>query len=209
MAKSDKPAVAKPIFDVAHPGESAPSGNSKSVIISNRPLLKDPMMASTTVDNSAADAAANDNTDQPALAETANKSEPTLAEPTKATAADEPAKPAIGPTNTVQATDEADNKPTEEPANADDAKAKQSKAAEQAKAEDDEATKHQAATAKLADTKQYYLPINTVEKRRSQRFVILGILLSLLLIVAWADIALDAGLIHIGSLKSPTHFFSN
>ena len=70
-------------------------------------------------------------------------------------------------------------------------------------------TKRQAAIDKLTDNKKYYLPINAVEKRRSRRFVILGIILSLLLILAWADIALDSGLIHINGIKPLTHFFSN
>lgn len=72
-----------------------------------------------------------------------------------------------------------------------------------------QAAKHQAEIEKLTDSKKYYLPINTIEKRRSRRFVVLGTLLSLLLILAWADIALDAGLIHVNGVKPVTHFFSN
>jgi hypothetical protein len=39
--------------------------------------------------------------------------------------------------------------------------------------------------------------------------VALGVLLSLVLILAWADIALDAGIIQLGNVKPVTHFFSN
>src|SRR4051812_17019270 len=34
------------IVDVAHPGKTPPSPNSKSVIITHRPIMKDPMMNS-------------------------------------------------------------------------------------------------------------------------------------------------------------------
>jgi hypothetical protein len=68
---------------------------------------------------------------------------------------------------------------------------------------------HEAAVQKLVDGKKYFLPINAVEQRRSKRFVIAGVLLSLLLLIAWADIALDAGLIDLPNVKPVTHFFSN
>jgi hypothetical protein len=61
---------------------------------------------------------------------------------------------------------------------------------------------------KLLEEKTYYLPINSREKRKTKRFVLLGIVLSIILIAAWADIALDAGLIHIDNVKPVTHFFS-
>jgi hypothetical protein len=35
------------VFDVAHPGKSKPSSTSRPIIISNRPLLQDPMVSST------------------------------------------------------------------------------------------------------------------------------------------------------------------
>jgi hypothetical protein len=41
----DKP-VKKKVIDVSHPGDSAPSETSKPVIITNRPIMKDPMMVS-------------------------------------------------------------------------------------------------------------------------------------------------------------------
>jgi hypothetical protein len=69
--------------------------------------------------------------------------------------------------------------------------------------------KHQESIQKLVESKQYFLPINSVEQRRSKRFVALGILFSLVLAVAWVDVALDAGLVKIGNVKPVTHFFSN
>jgi len=32
------------VFDISKPGKSAPSSSSKPIIVSNRPILKDPMM---------------------------------------------------------------------------------------------------------------------------------------------------------------------
>lgn len=69
--------------------------------------------------------------------------------------------------------------------------------------------KHDEAVQKLVDGKQYYLPINAVEKRKTKHFVILGVVLSVLLLLTWADIALDAGLVQIPGVKPVTHFFSN
>lgn len=285
MAENDKPARPKPIVDVAHPGKSAPSGNSKSVIVSNRPLLKDPMVVADdakTPDDSPSQNAATKITvkgpDKPGTqpltaplletetpdasetaAETANPDKPAPAPKAASEAESKPEpepepKPETEPEAKLKPKHEkvlkpsATNTPADEPAAASDAPTPEDKdgkdqpatdkpkpdatenengdkpetadtdaegqsptkvSTEQLEAEAAAQAKHQAAIEKLADSKKYYLPINTVEKRRSRRFVAVGIILSLLLIVAWADIALDAGLIQIHGLKPVTHFFSN
>lgn len=95
------------------------------------------------------------------------------------------------------------------PAEGDQGQPADKAADEQSKAEAEQ-KKKEVAVQKLVDSKQYFLPINSVEQRKSKRFVALGILLSLLLAVAWVDIALDAGLIDLGGgVKPVTHFFSN
>lgn len=97
----------------------------------------------------------------------------------------------------------------------DDAKADaEAEEAKQAQAPVDDAAAKQAAERdaalqKLADSKQYYLPIKTVEQRRSQKVVVLGTLLSIVLVLAWVNIALDADLISLGNIEPLTHFFSN
>ncbi|HVX24523.1 MAG TPA: hypothetical protein VG992_04255, partial [Candidatus Saccharimonadales bacterium] len=45
-AKKPKPA-GKKIIDVAHPGTAKPSATAKPIIVTNRPILKDPMMVTT------------------------------------------------------------------------------------------------------------------------------------------------------------------
>jgi hypothetical protein len=220
MAKAKKPAAGSTIIDVSHPGQSAPADNSKSVIVSSRPILKDPMMvdedAPQAIDPTEDSLAkvSNKSGAQPLTAPVLEAKEPdeneTVAPTEDAEAADEPAKPAEplesseSPTPPAETEDKSDEANTEEaatPPNEDKTKLP--------KAETDQEIQRQAAVNKLIDDKKYYLPINTVEKRRSRRFVLIGIILSLLLALAWVDIALDAGLIQLNNVKPVTHFFSN
>jgi len=61
---------------------------------------------------------------------------------------------------------------------------------------------------KLVESHKYYLPINQVEKRKNKQYAIIGLIVIILLAAVWADIALDAGIIHISGVKPLTHFFS-
>lgn len=253
----DAKGPAKSVMDVSRPGKSAPPPNSKSVIVGNRPMLKDPMMVKDEADNSLVKVSkkAKDRlltaplleTEKPDAPETAasqkqpktdkaaspakpakkltpidtepeDKPDAKPAEPTEQTEP-EPAKPESKPQETEpeepQSKSEepkpepkADAPQTEDDKETPTAPAKDKNNAVDAEKDEKEA-KRQAAIEKLADSKKYYLPINMVEKRRSKHFAVVGILLSLLLVVAWADIALDAGLIHIKGIKPVTHFFSN
>jgi hypothetical protein len=254
MADTKKPAASKTktIIDVAHPGKSAPAGNSKSVIISNRPILKDPMVVDEApvsvedVAKSPTDTITKRSGPPPldVLHEEAKKSTETVELSKSATIAElaavaaakkpetsseepKPDKPAeTEPEDKAEAEPEKPEPKTDDKSEDDESKGDEadkdktdddSEEASSSKQDDSkketaeavEQAKQRAAIEKLADSKKYYLPINTVEKRRSRRFVVLGVVLSLLLIVAWADIALDAGLIHVSNIKAPTHFFSN
>jgi hypothetical protein len=66
---------------------------------------------------------------------------------------------------------------------------------------------HQAGIQKLVYSKQYFLPIVTVEERKNKRFIVIGIVLSLLLAISWLDVALDGGLISNTTIPH-THFFA-
>jgi hypothetical protein len=233
MAETSK-SRAKPISDVAHPGKSAPSDTSKAVIVNNRPILRDPMMAEESA---------------PAVEHTKN-----IADLAKEALARRQSAPKLAPTSEPETESESESEPApakpkpekpkaelkleptppesepKEPKKADDKPAKDSEDAqadEAAESETDPETetdsdskpapdpegdaeniKREAALEELVDGKKYFLPINSVERRRSKRIVIGGVLLSLILIVAWVDIALDASLIQLGGLKSVTHFFS-
>lgn len=218
--KSTKKTVAKP--DVEQPGKSAPAATSKPVIVTHRPIMKDPMMVED--DESTGNAPKEDlahaigpklqplsKPEEPEAGPKTNKEEP-AAEPDSSES--ETAKPAVEPEKKPENEPEApepdegepdeDRVPESRPAGQDSAEPKQ-------KAEADAARKKEQAIAveKLIMSGKYRLPINSVEKRKTKRFVALGILLAIILVLVWADIALDAGLIKAGGVKPVTHFFSN
>jgi hypothetical protein len=202
--------VKKTIIDVTHADSVPPSPNSKSVIVASRPILKDPMVVEESEDEATKPIAkaGEKNILASAVTEPMSSDQPAKG-PTVAELAEAAAKDDIKPSDEkpvddkpqkdekLPATDEKDDEKSGQPNN----QTIEAEAAQQAK--------HDAAIEKLTESKQYYLPIETIEKRRSKRFVAVGVLLSLLLIVAWADIALDAGLIQLNGVKPVTHFFSN
>lgn len=73
--------------------------------------------------------------------------------------------------------------------------------------EDDEKLARLTEQEKIIESKQFYLPINVVEKRRSLDRVILLFVLVLLLALIWIDIVLDAGILRLGGIQPLTHFF--
>lgn len=231
-ARVKKAPVKKRIADVAKPGESAPSVTSKPVIITNRPIIKDPMTNTAPVDiptvapASGASVAGKklqplsapvlpdpaltlkakpikpivDNSSAPQISEMIARASKrsvkpaTVPEP-EPDAAPEPAV-AADPTPQIEKPEPQLPKPvkkdtTETPVN-------EAKTDEQDQAIQD-----------LIDSKKYYVPINAVEKRRAKQFVLLGLLFSILLLLVWGDIALDAGLIEVSGIKPVTHFFSS
>lgn len=264
MAESKK---SKKIVDVAHPGKTTPPSSSKPVIVTNRPILKDPMVvegsgSSSTPSSVPAPTAAkvkitpitDDSTNEPATGappvestdntETPQKDGKTIAdlaaeateraakkddkkeEPSTAEAKeggekipvmkhetkieplkDSSPKPDETPVPATTANTEEKEK-TEAPNEAPSESKKPSDEKDEAAAEA-EAEKREAELQKLVESKKYFLSINSVEKRRTKRVVVVGILLSLLLALAWADIALDAGLVKVDGVKPVTHLFSN
>jgi hypothetical protein len=62
---------------------------------------------------------------------------------------------------------------------------------------------------KLIESKRYFLPINTVERRRDAKRAILLLVVVILFALIWLDLALDAGLLKLGHIHSLTHFFSS
>ncbi len=226
MADDNKTIKAKKIVDVAHPGDSAPSPNSKSVIISHHPTMTDPMVVvppnagnaaqpvSMSVEPASSPASLGRAT-HAVLQPLASSPQPTQ------DVTPQPVTPTVAPA-VDEAIENEDDELDFEPAAAAGAvdtgsskggtdavigtKNIQSEA-DIATAEDVEA-KRQDELQALVESKKYYLPINTIENQRSRQFIIGGVLLSLLLAAAWTDIALDAGLIHIAGVKALTHFFN-
>lgn len=226
MADDKKPSKkTQPIKDVEEPGKSAASPTSKPVLVTNRPIMKDPMVV--------ADQAIDDTEKQPTDKAQTNASPmpkgsmsvkiellETKTEPneTSAVPAQSPAEPETDQLSQEQAVqkDEAD-KSNPSTQSIDEAKKNTQKndkkapitPGEEADVEASRRAERDANLQKIVDKKTYFLPINAVEKRKTKRFVALGIVLSLVLVVAWVDVALDAGLIELGGVKPVTHFFSN
>lgn len=208
---ADASADSAPIADVSHPDTSAPSDTSRP-IITHRPMMKDPMVV----------AAEGKDTDpemetEPKSYVSQHTTEAKLTPPSE-TAADtetdqaDKAKPEEDPpaeADTQDAKDEAaeadePDKPDEKPEKT-DAKTKRADPDLEAAAQAEQDAK----VRKLVESKKYFLPINAVEQRRSARVVAIGAIVAIILAVAWVDVALDAGLIHLGSIKPVTHLFSN
>ncbi|MDL2363268.1 MAG: hypothetical protein QFB86_02725 [Patescibacteria group bacterium] len=250
-------AESKKIIDVAHPNQSAPSTNSKSVIITRRPVIQDSMVVENgaentdTQDETVATRPAKVNIQpltapelpgkQSSKSETSTAPDETAAETVKNTADSTPTdaspvagKKVISPlASSVVTTPESEpesEKPdtAAKPTNETSSSSKSTtvpgptydkttlegdegpiSAAAQQDAIDAEKEKADKALQKLIDDKAYYLPINSLEKRRTKRTAILGFVVSLALIALWIDVALDAGLLHINGLQPLTHLFSS
>ncbi len=212
MSETKKPAKSrkKPITDVDKPADSKPAATSKPVIVTNRPILKDPMVVDGDVK------ADDDDKKAEEKKELAHSTAPVVkpldqptSEPDQTDEPDNPDKPEVP--EEKRATDEPEAQSEPEPKTDDKPAATKTSgpARQKSDAETAEQTKREAAIQHLIDSKKYELPINAVEKRKSKRFVVLGIVLAILLVLAWGDIAADAGLIHVSGLKPVTHFFSN
>lgn len=207
MASQRTPkAAGSTISDVARPGNSAASATSRQVIVPNRPILKDPMMLDNSGQGATEETTLPTKISMEPLAKQAAPLTPTAVQETSPDTPED-AKPDATPIATLGKTDDVPEPVVDEiidpvvdnPLNP-DVDVDNAIAAEVAREAD---------VAKLVESGKYYLPINTVEKRRAKRFVALGIVLILLLVAAWGVVALDAGLIVVDGVKSPTHFFSN
>lgn len=240
------------IFDIARPGKSMPDATSKPIIVTNRPMLQDPMMVEDNPSQDTKDKDAESEVSSPKLTikpitvtsddEPASQSPTITSKPSNDSAADVNDKmdKADPTTNTDQTEKLSIDSPTDNPSTdqtvdpietntTDSPAAKEAAQVDKplikesdppkpdespdvmeaaAKLAEQEKVKHDAAIQKLADSKQYYLPIDSVEKRKTARFVFLGAGLIILLALVWLDIALDAGLIKLAGLHAVSHFFT-
>lgn len=244
--KADKPAAksAPKVFDVAHPGKSKPSATSRPIIVSNRPILQDPMVSSTIP----SDVASAEDKPSPATvkvtikpletaeepkAEKTDRSDKTIAElaaeaengATKSTDTapkkedDKPAEADPKASETAESTPEADAKSSEASKPDDEASTTETKSDDTQPTEDSKDAKQTAeleAAAKkreeingLVESRDYFLPINAVERHRSKVVAIFGLVLILALGALLVDLLLDVGFIRLGGVHSLTHFFSS
>lgn len=229
MSKASKTSSTAPIIDVAHPGKSSPADTSKPIITS-RKLMQDPMVTGAGDDKPAAPdlresvAAARDDKKEPAtkvhLQPGSDMTVPTAQDDTddkeasQAHSEDTDVKLPAAETADLADSTAADTT-TDESDDPKDPAQEQDKqlGPDSVQLADDKAeaarAEYDAKLQKVYDSKQYFLPINAMEHRRTARFVTLGIVLSVFLAIAWVDIALDASLIKLGDLKPVTNFFAN
>lgn len=126
---------------------------------------------------------------------------------------DKPIKKAADKPEAVEAKESAktdSDEPAEDPEPTEvggDSDAPADGAAKKASVKDDAEVKAQEELSQLIEDKEYFLPINTAEHRRSLIVVVLGAVVILVLAAAWVNIALDAGLIDIPGIKPLTNFF--
>ena len=216
MAEAKRKPSAKQVMDVQKSDSVAADATAKPVIVTHRQILRDPMVTSEATTP---------------VAETQAAGEPKLSTTAKADTVPVPAavtqesskvieppqeeeKPADMPEEHVpEAAKQEPEEPVEpeQPAETPDEPAPTevtTDAAIEAAAEEAEA-KREAELQKLIDKKKYFLPINAAEQRRAEQFIALGMVISIILALAWIDVSLDAGLIHIGNIHPLTHFFSN
>ncbi len=203
------------VFDVAHPGESMPSATSRPVIITGRKPAGDPRVSPVgdkkEESNDENQETATDTGDDSGMIMSA------------------PKKNRIEPLHTTITTeeDEAEDMPetqeeSDDPKSADsteeedatqeiaevasEVSTKKQTQAEQAKKQE-ETEKKQAEIEALVNNKQYFVPINAVQKQRSMRFTLL-ILIIVLLAIVGVFAAVDAGLVDIG-IDAPTDFIQD
>ena len=212
MAKPKTKAAGQPIIDVLHANDTPPAENSKSVIITKRPLMRDPMMAAPASDSATepAEPAAPQTIDEPVAAQPLTVTHQLVIMPPSSS---EPTLPAVvgTPAAAQPITDVTKPKPatvTETLAEPEPAEVKLdplNQEAAEAQAED-EAAKRQAELAALVDNQTYFLPVDGVKRKRARYFVVLGAVLIVALAVAWADISLDAGIVTASGIPH-TNFF--
>lgn len=202
------------VFDVTSPDKAAADSTSRPLIVGNRPLLQDPMMVVPEApgDNLKTAPPLKPEISRPAPSKVLiqpiidETSDGAAGEPTDAGST---AKVTRSP-SVIDPSPQSAGKPVSAPPAAELEPAATGKTPDEEVAAKDEAElKHAADLENLVESKQYFLPINAVEHRRSRRSALAGILLVVVLAMALADIALDAGLVSFGHIQPLTHFFHN
>jgi hypothetical protein len=83
-----------------------------------------------------------------------------------------------------------------------------SKGDEKASAELEASAKQQAVLDELVENKTYFLPINSVEKRRNKIVAVLGVFLIVVLGLLLIDLLMDVGAVKIAGIDPPLKYFS-
>lgn len=231
MPRTSKVSSPPKVFDVIAPGKVAPTPTARPIIVTNRPIIKDPMApANPPISQDAGESASHVGrtivTTAPEVAAMAAKSAETIpksnAEPALVaeklkfakdaalSPIDEaPAAALASPVASVSTADSiADLEDRDDGASSD--KPQPGDAAAAAQAEKERVTEtERMAQEKIIASGQYYLPIATdATRRREVRRAVLVLAIVIILALVWLDVAMDAGIVHIRGVQSLTHFFS-
>ena len=198
MATSSDQPPTKKYFDVSRPGKVPPSSTSRPTLVTNRIMLKDPMV---TEDQAAAEAPVKPTNEKVA-------GETIIAPPDKKEAA--PAKPEEKPEakadNTETKPEEA-KKPEPSSPEVDESVTTRSETEKKAEKELADAAAKQEAFEKIITDKTYVLPIHERgDPKSSSTKMLVVILVLLVLAVVAADLLLDAGIVK-STVRPATDFF--
>lgn len=193
MAEAKKPGAG--VFDIAQPGKGqVTSATSRPVMITNRPVMTDPMVNEVPQDEPKTAPPLkpakkmvikplHDDVKEAEVKESASSVEP------------EPVIPDTTPEPVLPSPQVADVQVKSSAPGAKQATEEKPLIEEQPQ-DTDKLTKERAEQIdKMIESEQYFLPINAVQERRSRQIAIIGVLFIILLALAWYNIALDAGLL--------------
>jgi hypothetical protein len=236
MAAHKKPNKPKRIIDVAYPGTKAADSSGRPIIVTNRPIIKDPMVNASRIviqdgDNDSIDKAPDLNGNTRVIkTRQESRLEPLTAPLLPGTEEDktetnnndedepnhEPPLPdsSLVDNETKEIGLVPDNEPSAEVKShhrhqAEDLKGN-SNASEEAKSPQESKDEEIArATAEKPTSSKRHESVHKAKKRKKRHFVSIGLLIILILIIGWADIALDSGFIKTNLNIPHTHFFSS
>ncbi len=187
------------LTDVSPSRNTVPSPNSKNVIITNHPTIKDNTIKSDDLDKESSSLnhkiniqpinMINDKSPDvvPEEKKLVEKNEQPIVNET--TGSISPDKPQYETINIAKDADTNINQDNQDKKKIDEQIALNNKQDE------------------LIDLKKYFLPINSVRNKKNKKFLILGVVLIIVLMLVWLDVSLDAGIFHIAGIKPVTNFF--
>lgn len=195
-------------LDVIAPGKSIPSSSARPIIVTNRPMIKDPMAPAERalperVEESSTTSGATTLLSPPEAPSIRPTDTETVMPPKDQAVKSNIARPAAESKETVADSISAtEDMPTEPDAHslAKDVTISQTP---DAAAKDNEAIQQE----KLIVGKQYYLPIRNIGTQRSARRSLVLLLIVLIVSLIWLDLVMDAGIVRLG-VHPLTHFFN-
>lgn len=196
MAKDDKKAV----FDVSKPGSTPPDSSSKPIIVSHKPMIKDPMMQEEAAVSEVEETEKISSTpkDTGKVIEPLSKdSDDNKEEPKKESEEKPPEEPSDDKTSDDKEKDEVDPKSGDSADSAVvDAVLSQAEQKGKKSKEAEALAEREAANNKLIESKKYFVKIKQPKRRRNKR-MLLTLIFVILLGLVGVGLAADAELIDI------------